>query len=123
MTNIIISGTRNFNDYDALLRCISSIYNKLPIDDICIISGCANGVDTLAIRFALRNNLILKKFPADWNTFGKSAGFRRNIEMADYALTGDRAILLAIWDCKSHGTKNMIAIAKARNIESYVFTY
>ena len=49
----------------------------------------------------------IKYFPADWNTYGKSAGFVRNIEMAENATA-----LIAFWDGKSSGTKHMIETAK-----------
>ena len=42
-------------------------------------------------------------FPADWDKHGRAAGPIRNKQMADYA-----DVLIAVWDGKSRGTKNMI---------------
>lgn len=75
----------------------------------------APGVDTLAIQYAQENNLPLKEFHADWKTHGRSAGPRRNREMANYA-----DALIAIWDGESRGTKNMIEEATKRNLQVYV---
>ena len=43
-------------------------------------------------------------FRADWERFGKSAGVRRNHQMAQ---AGD--MLLAFWDGRSAGTQHMIS--------------
>jgi len=73
-----------------------------------VVSGMAPGVDTTAYEWAARHRIVRTPFPADWDTYGKSAGMRRNKEMGDYA---DE--LLAIWDGKSKGTGNMIAYMKS----------
>ena len=52
----------------------------------------------------------LKEFPADWETWGKSAGYKRNIELGQYC---DSAII--IWDGKSKGTKHMLDILDEYN--------
>ena len=63
----------------------------------------AAGADLLAYYFAVKNNVVAYKFPVDWNKHGKSAGMIRNKQMGDFA-DG----LLAFWDGKSRGTKQMI---------------
>jgi hypothetical protein len=46
-------------------------------------------------------------FPPDWKKYGKSAGYRRNKEMAEVA-----DALVAFWDGKSKGTANMIDLMR-----------
>lgn len=75
-----------------------------------IISGTANGADKLGERFAKEYNLKIKRFPANWDLYGKSAGYKRNEQMALYAKE-DNGILIAFWNGKSKGTKHMIDIA------------
>jgi hypothetical protein len=53
----------------------------------------------------------LKIFPAQWSIYGKGAGYIRNREMAQYA-----DALIAFWDGKSKGTKNMIDEAKKQGL-------
>lgn len=48
-------------------------------------------------------DIPVKRFPADWDRHGRAAGPIRNCQMAQYA-----DALIAIWDGKSRGTKNMI---------------
>jgi hypothetical protein len=54
-------------------------------------------------------------FPADWDTFGKGAGFIRNTKMAEYS-----DALIAIWDGTSRGTAHMIRTAWRKGILVYV---
>jgi len=108
MMHIIIVGCRDFNDYSVLekeiLDHIGKFIGKIEIE---IISGGASGADALGERFAQEHNLPLKVVPADWKTYGRSAGFLRNEQMARMAGT-----LIAFWDGKSRGTKDMIDTAK-----------
>ena len=80
-----------------------------------VVSGMARGVDTLALQWASKHCMPVAKFPADWNKYGRGAGHIRNRQMADNA-----DALVAVWDGKSRGTKNMIDTAKAKGLQVYV---
>lgn len=80
-----------------------------------VVSGTARGVDTMGERWAQENNIPIKQFPAYWERFGKIAGYKRNLEMGEYA-----DALVAIWDGKSRGTSHMIEVAKKNNLEIFV---
>jgi hypothetical protein len=59
------------------------------------------------VAYAKENGFEIEKYPADWEKYGKSAGPRRNEQMAkisDY--------IICFWDGKSKGTKSMIGYAK-----------
>lgn len=106
---IIIAGSRNFDDY---FKVQLYMYGFIQIGwDVEIVSGTAKGADQLGERFAKENNYKLKQFPADWNKYGKSAGYIRNEEMAKYA-----DVLIAFWDGESKGTKHMIDLANKHNL-------
>jgi hypothetical protein len=50
--------------------------------DIVIVHGdCPIGADAMAEQWAQKNGVPTEKHPADWNTHGSRAGFRRNSEM------------------------------------------
>ena len=104
---LIIAGTRSFNDYELLRSVIAQLFMKRRCWTIDwneeIVSGGAPGADTLAVRYATEADMPFKVFPADWKKYGRSAGPRRNRQMAEYA---DAAIVF--WDGKSRGTQNMI---------------
>lgn len=80
-----------------------------------VISGTARGADALGELWAAQNGIPIERFPADWNTHGRSAGYRRNAEMASNA-----DALIALWDGTSKGTKGMIDLAKKRGLKVFV---
>lgn len=130
MLRVIIAGSRDFNDYHLLKTACSSIFYKLASkcvinkSNIEVVSGGARGADSLGERFATENGIQIKRFPANWNAYGKRAGYIRNNQMAEYASDGDNyGVLIAFWDGKSKGTKNMFDIAKRKGIETYVIDY
>ncbi len=89
-----------------------------------IISGTARGADKLGERFAKEYNLRIKKFPANWDLYGKKAGYLRNIQMAEYAKNNsDLGVLIAFWDGNSKGTKHMIDIAKKHELLLFIVKY
>ena len=124
---IIIAGSRDFNDYKLLKTSMRDILKNISLDDINkikIISGTARGADQLGERFAKQFKLEVVKFPADWNRFGKRAGYIRNEEMAKYSVKDDNyGMLVAFWDGKSRGTKHMIDLAKKHGVEIHVVRF
>lgn len=116
---IIIAGGRDFMDYNLLKEKTDKILQEKKVTHkIVIISGCARGADTLGLRYASENAFDVEEYPADWNKYGKKAGYVRNVEMAENA-----DALIAFWDGKSKGTKHMIDIATERNLPIRVIRY
>lgn len=113
---VIIAGGRDFNDYKKLCRsCDRVLLNQTDIE---IVSGCANGADSLGERYAKERGYRISKFHADWDTYGKSAGYIRNEQMARYSQG-----LIAFWNKKSRGTKHMIDLAKKYDLKVRVVHY
>ena len=116
---IIIAGGRDFMDYNLLKEKSNKILQEKKVTHkIVIISGCARGADTLGLRYASENTFDVEEYPADWDKYGKKAGYMRNVEMAENANA-----LIAFWDGKSKGTKHMIDIATERNLPTRVIKY
>jgi YspA, cpYpsA-related SLOG family len=105
---LIVAGSRTFNDYKLLEKSIFDFLSELQdkSSEIEIVSGEARGTDRLGELFALKHSLKCTHFPANWDAFGKSAGYKRNEQMAEYA---DACIVF--WDGTSKGTQHMISIA------------
>ncbi len=75
-----------------------------------IVSGGANGVDTLAKEFASRTGIKLSEFLPNYKRYGRGAPLKRNEEIAEYA---DEA--LALWDGRSRGTEYTIKLFQKLN--------
>lgn len=99
----IIAGSRTITDYKLIKNVI--VRSKIEItEEVC---GCAKGVDRLGEVYANENNIPVIHFQARWDLYRRSAGSKRNKQMAEYA---DAAII--IWDGFSRGSKNMFEIAR-----------
>ena len=70
------------------------------------------GVDRFAYQEAQKLGLLVEPHPANWDLFGKAAGFHRNGQMA--ALGAD--LCIAFWDGRSTGTLDMLTRAVKRGI-------
>ena len=116
MIKIIIAGGRNFDDFNRLCKICDEFLQDQ--NDIEIVSGAYKGADLLGERYAAERNYPIKQFPADWRRYGKSAGLKRNNEMAAYA-----DALIAFWDGESKGTKNMIELAEHSGLKVKVFYF
>lgn len=107
----IIAGSRTFSNYDVVKQAIKE--SRFIVTSV--VSGKCAGVDALGERWAKENNIYIDPNPADWSKYGNPAGPIRNRVMASKA-----DALIAIWDGKSPGTKNMIGEAKKKNIAIYI---
>lgn len=101
---VIIAGSRDFNDYELLKRVADYLLQNK--DQVVIVSGAARGADLLGERYAKERGLEIARYEANWDLYGKRAGYLRNEEMARNA-----DALIAFWDGRSRGTKHMIEIA------------
>lgn len=102
---LAIVGSRSFNDYDLLKNAIIAQID--PNDIEAIVSGGAIGADSLAERFADEFNLKKIIYKPDWNLYGRSAGYKRNVLIIQEC---DQCF--AFWDGESRGTKMDIDLCK-----------
>ena len=105
---IVVAGCRDYENYsDAkayIEMCIKEIREK---DTLIFLSGGCRGADMLGERYANENGFTIERYSADWQTYGRCAGPKRNLQMAkacDY--------VICFWDGKSQGTASMISYAK-----------
>ena len=104
---VIIAGTRTITDASLIAKAVKEC--GFVVDEI--VCGGATGVDQLGKKYAEARDIPLHMFPADWNTYGTSAGPRRNAHLAKFA----RALIL-LWDGESRGSASMLQEATAAGI-------
>lgn len=116
---LIVAGGRDFNDYillhEKLMELASTTYRDYEVS---IVSGMARGADALGHRFAQVEQVECYEMAADWDRYGKRAGFMRNEDMGRFA-DG----LLAFWDGKSRGTQHMIEFMRKLGKPTHVIRY
>ena len=112
---VIVAGSRSiYEAYRVEAAIEASPWLKAGRNDE-LVSGGARGVDYLGERWARERGILVKQFLADWDKYGKRAGFIRNKEMAEYA-----DALIAVWDGESCGTENMIDISLSTGLHVFV---
>lgn len=82
---VLITGSREFTDAALLVRVLDDLlarYGAL----ILVHGACPTGADAIADRWGRRaqatdRNVLIDRFPANWGTYGRAAGMRRNAEM------------------------------------------
>lgn len=108
---VIVAGSRNIMSYAEVEQAIRESGFHIDV----VLSGAAHGVDTYGEYWANTNGASVERYPADWERYGNSAGYKRNVVMAERA-----DALVAVWDGFSRGTKHMIDIAREKRLRVHV---
>lgn len=109
---VIIAGGRNITDQSQIDMAVAS--SGFTVTEL--ISGTARGADRLGEAWARDHQVPVTRFPAEWDRYGKRAGYLRNQIMAQYA-----EALILVWDGQSAGSGHMLAIAKALGLKVFEF--
>lgn len=96
---LLIVGSRSIKEFD--------LAPYIPPDVDTIISGGAEGIDTLAEQYADAHRLSKYIIRPRYDLYGRAAPIRRNEMMVDLA---DRVLI--VWDGKSGGTHHTLAYAQ-----------
>ena len=122
---LIIAGGREFDDYPTLESQCDYLLSKKVADGytIIIVSGKARGADSLGEKYARARGYTVADFPADWS-LGKSAGYKRNTDMANFASNNlVEGGCICFWDNISRGTQHMINICKSKSLPYRIVNY
>jgi len=117
---VIIAGSREFADFKLLCKTMDHMLSKKLSEgySIQVISGASRGADKLGEQYAGLRGYEVISMPADWDSYGKRAGYLRNEEMANIA-----DALVAFHNGVSPGTKHMIDIAKKKGLPNRVVEF
>lgn len=112
---VIVTGSRGWTDRS---RIADRLCDLQPQRNVTIVVGYnpktdrPKGVDRIAYQEAEKLGLLVEPHPADWDQYGKPAGFIRNEEMA----ASGAQLCIAFWDGRSSGTDDMMERAKKHGI-------
>jgi len=113
---VLISGGRNWSNESVIRQVIDS----LPEGTV-IIEGAARGADSIAGKCARERGLEVLEFPANWNAYGKLAGFIRNRQML---AEGKPDIVVGFHEniAESKGTKDMLEASRQAGLPTFLVT-
>lgn len=121
MFKVIIAGSREFDNYDMLKeKCDKILSRKVNEgEEIVIVSGTARGADTLGEKYAEERGYKIERYPANWDKYGKKAGYLRNKKMAEVS---NACIVFLSSKAENKGSKMMISIATEEKLLIRVIT-
>lgn len=126
VTNIVITGVGDFDDYeafssllDAELKRLAQVKGVTP-NGMRIVTGDWGHVEKMAVTFAKSKRFPLRVFPTLWDLYGRDAVFNRNFLVTLYA-KGRGNFLIVFWDERvrttNRATYAMMDIARRHGME------
>jgi len=112
---VLVTGSRTWTDEQAIRTALAAVIWPHGPENVVIVHGaCPVGADAIADRIATAwgGGLTVERHPADWERYGRAAGFRRNAEMV--ALDAD--VCLAFIRGGSRGASHCARLAGAAGI-------
>lgn len=113
---VIVTGSRDWDDARTIRIALARFHGP---DTVLVHGACPTGADAIADAFGREMGWTVEPHPADWDRWKKSAGPRRNREMAE--LGGD--VCLAFHRNNSRGTQNMINNCEKNSIPVTEYIY
>ena len=121
-TVLIVCGSRTFKNETLVFETLESVPGLVGI-----IEGGASGADAFGKNFALASGTAFRTFVADWNQYGKRAGYLRNKAMLEELLrlqalgyvVGVSAFIDKPFE-ESRGTSMMVDLAEKAGVQTWV---
>jgi hypothetical protein len=78
---ILLTGSRDWDDEAGVRAALTDATAGAPGPHVVVHGACPTGGDAIADRIAADLGLTIERHPAQWRRYGRSAGYRRNVEM------------------------------------------
>lgn len=125
MFRVLITGSRDWVDYRRIESRLKLLHEKLGDRPATLVSGaCPTGADRMCETVWSRLDSpftptlrLLELHPANWNRWGKRAGYMRNKEMVRLGAN----LCLAFWRGGSNGTADTIKRAQDAGIRTIIY--
>lgn len=127
--NLIVSGSRYFDDEKLLFETLDRLTSKFDKKSLFLYVGDnkgkdkSRGTDALAFKWAMSRKIPVKRYTAEWDEYGLRAGPLRNGQMLKEA--GQDARLVAFWDGRKEkcGTWDCIQQAMGADLKIKIIRY
>lgn len=106
---VIVCGGRDFTNHILMNSTMKELHERFKFT--CVIHGDARGADRMAAFWANKHGIATIPYPADWNTYGNSAGPIRNTEM----LREEKPDMVIAFPGGS-GTRHMVKISNEAGV-------
>lgn len=103
-----------YPEFERILDSLADEYGGITR----LVSGGAKGGDRYAEIYAKNRNIQITIHYPEWDKYGKSAGFRRNLKIVE-----DADIVVAVWDGESKGTRHTITEARKSGKKVIVYQF
>lgn len=115
---VIVTGSRDWGDWKTVYRALDAVCAEFDLNltpdehgntmpspaKITVIHGaCPTGADFIADQWCIGNFFEAEKYHAEWDRYGKRAGFLRNAQMVE---DGADLCLAFIGRCTKHPEQN-----------------
>jgi hypothetical protein len=110
MTRAIVCGGRHFKNRAYVFRALDLLHEMHDFTQI--IHGAATGADSLAGEWARSRGVKETRVPADWQRFGRAAGFWRNRKMLE--MQPDLVVAFP----GGKGTRHMLDLAEHEGVRT-----
>ncbi len=118
---VIVCGSRDYALSQKGIEKLNQLHAEYNFT--LLIHGDAAGIDLSSGKWARRQNIDVKPFPANWAEYGKSAGPRRNEEMTKWLSENGGGLCIAFYgnrgtaNCKENALKCGIPVLDLTNKE------
>jgi hypothetical protein len=115
---VLVTGSRTWDDVLTIYHTVRQWWEDSgqPKNPTLISGACPKGADALTEYIWERNGWPVERHPADWEQYGRSAGFKRNSEM----VRSNPDILLAFIRDNSKGATHTLRLAELAGIPTIV---
>ncbi|GAB3847351.1 hypothetical protein GCM10029963_28690 [Micromonospora andamanensis] len=123
MRRILVTGSRDWQSPLTVRNILYDIRDSLDVIGqgglaVTLVSGaCPTGADALAEQYAAEIGWQIERHPADWQTYGKRAGFLRNAEMVKLGAH----LCLAFIRNNSRGASMTADMARRSGIQTWIY--
>ena len=118
---ILVTGSRDWDDAKTIAETLKYefIINNRNKNMILVTGACPTGADLLAEQAWHAQGFAIERHPADWQRYGKGAGFIRNQHMVDLGAN----VCYAFLRNGSKGTQHCIDRAQLAGIPVFIERY